>query len=663
MKNLFKIFAAGVVVLSAALSCTKEQVAPEATQVTLNFVAGNELVGNTKTELGADGKTVLWGEHEQLMVVETIDNAAPATENESEEAVVSADKTIATFAVSLTANNTGAEYVYNAVYPLSSWYGGSGTNWSAEKVKLGVPYEQTPSLTSFDPKADLLVSRPVKTTSQLNNDLSLEFTRLVALGKMKITGLGESEKVSEIKLTATGKVLAGRSYVDLTTGKVIEYGYSTQGKDNVVLKYDESLVFTNGDVAYFTCFPTEFTEGDKFTVVVSTESNIYTKEVTLAAGQSLQFVEGKSSSFTMDMSTATIEPIVAVTTEGAGTLDDPYTAADANALVNAGENTSDVVYVSGIISSIKQISTQYGNATYSISADGTTTDQFDIYRGQYLDGDSFTSEDQLAKGMKVVVKGVLSAYNGTPQLASGSSIVSIAPIIVVKNREISVGAAVTSASIPFTPYSLTGVVTASVKDGGTMANVSASVVSNEVEVTFDANNDASPKTATVVISSEGAENVEVVITQGAAGAKADIVITVDWATNVGNLGTSGVTSSFTIDGYSYKASGASCYYYSNGKAVFLGKTGAYIELPAIEGYKLVNVVLSSSQSTGAANVAIKDASDAVISGGDAVTFKNSNPTDYTFDLPSTIANTSYRITVTNNKNAHIAKWVLTYKAD
>ena len=111
--------------------------------------------------------------------------------------------------------------------------------------------------------------------------------------------------------------------------------------------------------------------------------------------------------------------------KGDGTQNDPYNAVAANEQAKAG-NTSEV-YVKGKISQISEVSTKYGNATYSISDDGTTTNQFEIYRGYYLNGDKFTAEDQIKVGQTVVVKGKLTVFGigNKPQMAQGSQIISI----------------------------------------------------------------------------------------------------------------------------------------------------------------------------------------------------------------------------------------------
>lgn len=109
---------------------------------------------------------------------------------------------------------------------------------------------------------------------------------------------------------------------------------------------------------------------------------------------------------------------------GDGTQANPYTATQALALAQALDENGKVenVYVKGAIATIKEVSTQFGNATYSISDD--TTD-LSIFRGYWLNGDKFTAADQLKVGAEVVVLGTLVNFKGnTPQMTTGSKIVS-----------------------------------------------------------------------------------------------------------------------------------------------------------------------------------------------------------------------------------------------
>ena len=103
-----------------------------------------------------------------------------------------------------------------------------------------------------------------------------------------------------------------------------------------------------------------------------------------------------------------------------------YTVAKANDLITAGQGLDTKVYVIGTITKIKEVSTSYGNATYWIG-DGAeySSNDLEIFRGYYLEGDRFTAEDQIKVGDKVIVYGKLVDYNGTKEMTTGSSIYSL----------------------------------------------------------------------------------------------------------------------------------------------------------------------------------------------------------------------------------------------
>ncbi len=103
---------------------------------------------------------------------------------------------------------------------------------------------------------------------------------------------------------------------------------------------------------------------------------------------------------------------------GTGTEADPFNSAAANEFANSlGANTptEQVYYVKGKVVSIKeQFGTQYGNATFYISDDGTTANQFYIYKAKYLGNKKYAGEDlKLNVGDEVVVCGKLVNYIGT----------------------------------------------------------------------------------------------------------------------------------------------------------------------------------------------------------------------------------------------------------
>ena len=111
---------------------------------------------------------------------------------------------------------------------------------------------------------------------------------------------------------------------------------------------------------------------------------------------------------------------------GEGTLQNPYTAADAVIVAGKLENgavTTEKYYIKGIISSIKnEFDVQHGTAIFFISNDGTEENAFQVYSAYYLNNRAWVEGDtQIKVGDEVIVCGQLTNYNGTPETASKKS--------------------------------------------------------------------------------------------------------------------------------------------------------------------------------------------------------------------------------------------------
>ena len=118
--------------------------------------------------------------------------------------------------------------------------------------------------------------------------------------------------------------------------------------------------------------------------------------------------------------------VKAEATDDENSADNPYTVAEAQALFDNDELPSDFVYVKGIVSTVSEVSTQYGNATYYISDDGTADNQLLVYRGKYLDEEAFTSANQILAGDTVIVYGNLILYhNTTREFNAGNYLISL----------------------------------------------------------------------------------------------------------------------------------------------------------------------------------------------------------------------------------------------
>lgn len=107
-----------------------------------------------------------------------------------------------------------------------------------------------------------------------------------------------------------------------------------------------------------------------------------------------------------------------VAAEGDGSLATPFNSIAANAygatLESGGTSTQDY-YIKGTIVSIKEeYTSNYGNATFYISADGTTNGQFFVYRAMYLGNKKYAAgQTNIKVGDVVVICGKITNYSGT----------------------------------------------------------------------------------------------------------------------------------------------------------------------------------------------------------------------------------------------------------
>ncbi|MBR1716535.1 MAG: Ig-like domain-containing protein [Paludibacteraceae bacterium] len=111
-----------------------------------------------------------------------------------------------------------------------------------------------------------------------------------------------------------------------------------------------------------------------------------------------------------------------------GTEADPYTVADARVIIDkVGETGIADKYAKGIVSEIvTPYNSQYGNISYNISDDGTTTAaQLQAFRGKGINGENFTSADDVQVGDEVVVKGLLKKYNNIYEFNADNQLVSL----------------------------------------------------------------------------------------------------------------------------------------------------------------------------------------------------------------------------------------------
>ena len=168
---------------------------------------------------------------------------------------------------------------------------------------------------------------------------------------------------------------------------------------------------TDGAKVYYT------TDGAEPT----TSSSVYSSAISVSQTTTIKAMAVKDGMENSTVATATYAIL-----DHAGTAEDPYTVADARNAIDANTGVTGV-YATGIVSEIvTAYSSQYGNISYNISVDGTTTsDQLQAFRGKSYNGANFTSEDDIQVGDVVVVYGTLKNYNGTYEFDANNQLVSL----------------------------------------------------------------------------------------------------------------------------------------------------------------------------------------------------------------------------------------------
>ncbi len=136
--------------------------------------------------------------------------------------------------------------------------------------------------------------------------------------------------------------------------------------------------------------------------------------------------------FTVDADgTTTVKAIAVKGSDVSGVASKEFTKAtvltpsEALAIINgwsSNQTSTQDYYVAGTISQIDAVNADSW-ATYYISADGTTTDQLQVYKGLWVNGANFSSADQIQVGDDVTIKGKLKKYNSYKELDQNNEIV------------------------------------------------------------------------------------------------------------------------------------------------------------------------------------------------------------------------------------------------
>lgn len=256
-----KILLMAFAVLAAA-ACTREPVAPEepvtgqAGPIQVTLVAGEP---ETRTELGYDHGMLkpYWSEWDAISVIrvpnfsedETFETQYPYHYFPGNIEEGDGPSLSAQFTGSLSQGGQ-----YRAIYPeidmYENWYFGWEYDQDDRQVALiyfDIPSVQEPTPTSFDKRADLLVSAPIDIQSDehilggAGDEIPVSFTRANAIVKVKFNPSGElrtmlqGQKVRKVSFNMKDDVPEGGEYVDL---------YAPQTRATIIDNDEQNLSLT-----------------------------------------------------------------------------------------------------------------------------------------------------------------------------------------------------------------------------------------------------------------------------------------------------------------------------------------------------------------------------------------------------------------------------------
>ena len=254
------------------------------------------------------------------------------------------------------------------------------------------------------------------------NDVSLPIT--VAAGTASITikfdntstGKGQNGRLDNIKLfQGVGKKAPGLSWG--TASRTVTIGAEDNEFPTLTNTYNLAVKYSSDDPD-----------------VAAIDAT--TGEITLVMAGKAHITAEFEGNDEYEAAKVTYELTVkaASTVDLKNTPETAYTVAKALELIAAGEGLDAKVYVKGQITSIKEVSASFGNATYDISDDATAANKLTVFRGYFYDNKHFTSNDQIKVGNVVVVYGKLVNYNNNTPQVTNSSIYSLNGVVSgVKN--------------------------------------------------------------------------------------------------------------------------------------------------------------------------------------------------------------------------------------
>lgn len=292
MKSLMLFAAAAMALTSCENEAMNEGIEVNDTY-TMTFVAGAP-ESKTSVAIVGDKATFSWSADDKVGFYKVANGIEPTVTNYKEKtnATAAIEGETATFKPTFKAAEGATNYNIGAFYPSDSWVSHADENHFSN-VNVKILASQNLTEDSFDPKADLLMSKPLKGVAFSDDAMALQFTRLAAIGKMnlKLTDMVEGEVIESVKFTlAEGTHFNGPVILNFEN---TSYTFGTEDTSNSVTISGELAANADRTAIFFTCFPGEYSGA--YTINVTTDKATYSKEGTI--NNAMKFTEGNVLDF------------------------------------------------------------------------------------------------------------------------------------------------------------------------------------------------------------------------------------------------------------------------------------------------------------------------------------------------------------------------------
>ena len=285
----------------------------------------------------------------------------------------------------LTGTFSGTLELEDGTHTIYAYYPAAMKDGRAESTfKFILPEEQSiPSLTTFDPAADLLVSDGTEITvtdGALSDAATLHFNRIFAVAKIVIadgtTGSKLAGKaIKSVTFKTSSGTLTGRASVDITTAELTAW----EGKSSynyVTASYEGSDWTADGQNGAFVVInPTTLASGSTVSAEVVTDDDSIVIERTVTLSNDVVFQTGKINTITFSIKDDDIEEDTGIEP----TTWDFSEAAWQEAFALRGEAGADITGWNFTLNNLKLYSnkkSKYGSTYFQWGGAGNTEDRY-----------------------------------------------------------------------------------------------------------------------------------------------------------------------------------------------------------------------------------------------------------------------------------------------